>query len=256
MTLQTWFDTRRGRAIDVDGVPTGDPVQCVDLAKDYLINVIGIPAVARGNAVDYFDASYPPNTFIKIPNTPSAVPKGGDIMIWGSTSSPGWDGRSMGTYGHIAICSNEADVNHFVSLDQNWSIKAATLVNHPYTALKGWLRPLKDVNFDQAAYDAAVAAQREAERIAKEAEDARIAAEAAEAARKAQEEADRLAAEKAEADRIAKEEAEKEAEEQKRLAEEQAKLEAEFEARRAAEEKWYSFFINLIKFVKELIWKS
>jgi hypothetical protein len=225
MTLQQWFDKVGGKYIDFDGIYGA---QCVDLVKSYFVDVIGIPAI-RNNAIDYW-TNYPTAQFTRITNTPSFVPIKGDIMIWG---------KGVGTYGHIAIIV-DANVNTFRSLDQNWPYSNGTtpskVITHNYSSVLGVLRPKKDVNFDQAN----AAAQAEADRIARE----KAAIEKAEQARIAAEQA------KLEADRLAKLKAEEEAE---RIANEIAeKVRAE---EIAAENKWYSFFTNLIKFIKEKLWK-
>lgn len=218
MTLQQWFDKVGGKYIDYDGVYGA---QCVDLVKSYFADVIGIPAI-RNNAVDYW-TNYPTAHFTKIVNTPSFVPQRGDIMIWGT---------AVGQYGHIAIVV-DGNVNTFRSLDQNWPFSNGTtpskVITHNYTGVLGVLRPKKDVNFDQAAYEAAERARKEAEEIARRAKEEADRKAAEEVARLAREEAERLAKEKAEADRIQKEEAARVAAEQKKLAEEQAKLQKELE---------------------------
>jgi hypothetical protein len=233
MTAKQWLDAVNGKYIDYDGIYGA---QCVDLIKKYFPEVIGIPAI-RNNAVDYW-TNYPTGSFTRITNTPSFIPIRGDIMIWGT---------GVGTYGHIAIIDT-ANVNTFVSLDQNWPYSNGTTpakyITHNYKSVLGVLRPKKDVNFDQAAY---------------EAEQRRIAAEAAAAAAAAKAEADRIAklAEeqaRAEADAKQKEEAARIAAEQKKAAEEQAKKDAEVAAQKATQEKWYSFFSGLINFIKG-IWK-
>lgn len=226
MTAQQYIDSIMGKHIDYDGAYGA---QCVDIIKKYFPDVIGIPAI-RNNAIDYW-TNYPTASFTRISNTPSFVPIKGDIMIWGT---------SVGQYGHIAIVES-ANVNTFVSTDQNWPYDNGTgvahRVTHNYSGVLGVLRPNKDVNFDQAAYDAAQAEQKrqeEAARVAKEESD-RLAAE--EAAKKSAEEA-RIALEaQQEADRLAKEEAERIALEQKALAEEQARLKAELEDKLRLEEE-------------------
>jgi chromosome segregation ATPase len=70
----------------------------------------------------------------KVTNTSSLIPEKGWIVIWNANVGSG--------YGHIAIIL-EANVNSFVSLDQNWSSKAATKVTHNYTNVYGFLAPLQ-----------------------------------------------------------------------------------------------------------------
>jgi surface antigen len=231
-----------GKGLNPDGFAGN---QCVDVIKVYDPEVVGKPA-QLGNAIDYW-TKYNPNFYTRVPNTPSGIPPVGSVIIWGSKSSPGWDKKNVGTYGHIAVV-NSANTNQFEAFEQNWPGNIGYWKNgiwistdvchyrmHNYTAVKGWLIPKKDVNTDWAALEAARKAAEEAALIAKQAEDARIAAEAAEVARKAQEEADRLAADKAEADRLQREQAAKEKAEQERLAKEQAKLEEELKAKQEAE---------------------
>lgn len=71
--------------------------------------------------------------FTKVKNTPSFVPKKGDVAIWSGTLNGGW--------GHIAICTGEGNTSYFYSYDQNWSGKACTKVKHTYDHIAGFLRP-------------------------------------------------------------------------------------------------------------------
>jgi len=245
MTLQQWYDATEGKYLDVD---SAFGAQCVDVIKDYYRKVIDIEP-QRGNAIDYW-TTYPTAHFTRIVNTPSLIPRGGDIVIWGSTGSPGWDGKNVGQYGHIAVCLNGATVNTFKSLDQNWPFSNGTTpaktITHSYTAIKGILRPKKDVNFDQALYEAQLRA--EAERKAIEAEVARLEAERI--AKMKEEEA------RAEADRIAKEQAALEKKEQERIAAEQAKIDAEVAAQKAEQEKWVRMWQEIINFIRNILWKK
>jgi len=190
MTFQQFLDKYDRKPLNPDGI-YGQ--QCVDVIKQYFVDCLGIPAI-RNNAVDYW-TNYPTAHLTKIVNTPSFVPQKGDIVVWGT---------SVGQYGHIAIII-DANVNSFTSFDQNWPFDNGTGVAHfqwhNYTGVLGVLRPKKNVNFDQAAFDADVA------------EKARIAS-----------------------DRMQKEEAARVAAEQKKLAEEQKRLDAELAAKIAAEE--------------------
>jgi hypothetical protein len=187
MTFDQFLNKWDKKPINPDGI-YGQ--QCVDVIKQYFVDCIGIPAI-RNNGVDYW-TNYPKSHFTRIANTPSFVPKKGDIMVWST---------SVGKYGHVAIVIN-ANVNTFTSFDQNWPFDdgkgVAHFQPHNYKGVFGVLRPNKDVNFDQVVADAEARAN-----------------------------ADAQAKLQAEADRVAKEEAERVAIEQAKLAEEQAKLEAE-----------------------------
>jgi len=233
MTVKQWLNSVNGKYIDYDGAYGA---QCVDLVKKYFVEVIGIPAI-RNNAVDYW-TNYPTAHFTKIVNTPSFIPQSGDICIWGT---------AVGQYGHISISGGNSNVNRFETMDQNWPFSNGTTpakwVMHNYNGFLGVLRPKKDVNFDQAAYEAELRRQAE--------EAARIAAEK-------QAEADRIAKlkeeeAKAEADRIAKEQAAAEKAEQARIAAEQAKLDAEAAKQAAEQNKWTTFWKELFNFIKGLL---
>jgi hypothetical protein len=191
MTAKEWINKNIGQHLDFDSYWGA---QCKDVINFYSRDVVGIKFNA-GNAIDAWNA-YPTGSYTKIANTPSFVPKCGDIMVWGT---------KVGQYGHIAVCTGEGDVNYFVSADQNWPFDDGKgvlhYVRHNYSGVLGVLRPNKDVNFDQAAWDA---------------EQARI--------------------KQAEADRLAEAEAKRVAEEQARLAAEQEQLKADLAAK-AEEER-------------------
>lgn len=115
--------------------------QCADLFRVYNLRVIGASNVT-GNAVDYW-TNYPTDFYDKIPNSPTAVPRLGDVIIWGT---------SYGTYGHIAVCTDIANTTDFTSFDQNDPLKSPCHYQpHKYTGVLGWLRPKslpQDVEID------------------------------------------------------------------------------------------------------------
>lgn len=116
-----------GKYLTVTGA---DARQCT-ATFHYYTNLLKTPIV-WGNAVDlYTNASTA--YWTKIPNTPSAVPKQGDVIIWGAM--PG------NPYGHVGIFDN-GNVNSFTSLDQNWPTGSVVhLQKHAnYAYVKGWLR--------------------------------------------------------------------------------------------------------------------
>lgn len=229
MTTQQFFDKYGGQKVDFDG---WYGAQCMDLVEKYNAEVVGAPRIG-GNAIDAWDR-YSQAHYTRIANTPTGVPQKGDIMIWGT---------GVGQYGHIAIVV-DANVNSFRSLDQNWPFSNGTtpskVITHNYTSVLGWLRPKKDVNFDQVAYEqeqALIRAEQEAKRI--------------------QEEAERLAkaeAERKEAERIAKEQArlEEEARQAKELADKLEKERLEV-LRKAEEEKMVQDTINKEKTKQEAL---
>lgn len=133
MNYSEFISEYNGKSFDYDGV---SGVQCVDLIKMYLDKVFGIKAGAWGNAKDYYENfnNLPlKNNFERIANTPSFVPKKGDIAVWGA---------GLGnTYGHIAIATGEGNTSNFNSYDLNWNGKTVHKVNHTYKGFLGVLRP-------------------------------------------------------------------------------------------------------------------
>lgn len=134
MTFNEFVSLFNGKATDFDH---GSGVQCVDLAKMYIYYVLGITPKAIGNAEAYWrryeELPYLHDNFEKIPNTPSFIPRKGDIVVWDT---------KHGKYGHIAIATGEGTTSWFNSYDQNWMIKKMHKVKHDYKGgFAGVLRP-------------------------------------------------------------------------------------------------------------------
>ena len=136
-TYYEFIKSHVGKGVDYDGCAG---VQCVDLAKCYLREVFGIYPGAWGDAHSYYDEwlSYTTElqkNFDRIPNTPSFVPKKGDIVVWsGKMSAGGW--------GHIAIATGEGNTKYFYTYDQNWTGRhdPCTKIQHNYNYVLGVLR--------------------------------------------------------------------------------------------------------------------
>jgi len=134
MTLQQFINKYSGQTL---GYPSGSYVgECLSLVKVYIQEMFGItpPASGSNSAYGYW-ANFPnplPTMFVKVANTPSGIPKAGDIMIWNTSVGSG--------YGHIAIFV-EGNANSFKSFDQNWGGKQAHIQGHYYTNVVGWLSP-------------------------------------------------------------------------------------------------------------------
>ena len=139
----------RGRKIDTDGCPSDNPYQCADVIKLAMTRCWDVkgftftsPSNPHGYAKGlflYFD-EHPElkGKFVKIENTPTFVPKLGDIVEWGTCEGV------TGKAGHTALAEgiNEG-TTRFVSLDQNWGGKHyCTDVRHSYTGVLGVIRPL------------------------------------------------------------------------------------------------------------------
>ena len=138
MTKSNYLIQANGKKIDVDGVPKNQPYQCVDLIKDYMKRCYGIPYFSIHNdAKNYYemyeDFPYLVKYFTRIKNTPSLVPKKGDIVVWNGTKGNG--------HGHVAVSTGIGDTKTFYSLDQNWEGPYATKVKHDYKGVLGVLRP-------------------------------------------------------------------------------------------------------------------
>lgn len=115
--------------------------QCMDLFYAYVREVLEInPSMFFGqgsakNCYNNFDrlpgAS---KLFTKIPNTPTNVPKQGDVIFWGFY--PGVTGWA----GHVAIFW-DGNVKSLTSFDQNYpTYSACHLQPHSYRGVMGWLR--------------------------------------------------------------------------------------------------------------------
>jgi len=134
MTTQEFFAKYDGRRIDFDG---NYGAQCMDLAAQYIQEVVGVSGWSIGRATAYqvwseFDAISANQIYDKIPNTPEGVPQAGDIVVWDT---------SIGSAGHIAVATGQGDTNNFTSFDQNWPGGSAShYQSHNYNGVVGWLR--------------------------------------------------------------------------------------------------------------------
>ena len=134
MNYDEFVKAYNGKATDYDGAYGA---QCVDLIKLYLDKVFGIKPGSWGNAkyywINFSKHSELTKNFTKIENTPSFVPKRGDIMVWNGNKGNG--------AGHVAICTGEGNTSGFYSYDQNWNGKEMHRVKHYYDDVYGVLRP-------------------------------------------------------------------------------------------------------------------
>lgn len=137
MTFEKWVSQNLGKSIDYDGVYG---VQCVDLAKHYIKNVLGVKPESIGNAIEYYNkrktSEYLAKNFKWIDNTAEFVPKKGDLCVFTSKSGNG----------HISVATGEGTTSYFYSYDQNFpraKHEPMTLVKHSYTSFLGVLRPKK-----------------------------------------------------------------------------------------------------------------
>lgn len=134
MTLQKFIDKYLGKQVEYHSYGGPDThYQCVDLANQYIVEVLGLTPVIGAHAKDFKDR-FNKDQFEWIVNTPEAIIQEGDIPVW--------NGRVGGGAGHIAVATKKGTINNFTSLDQNWSQKQrVTLEKHTYSNIYGWLRP-------------------------------------------------------------------------------------------------------------------
>ena len=140
MTYDKWVEQNIGRGIDYDGTYG---VQCVDLAKHYIKNVLGITPQSIGNAIEYYNkrktSEYLTKNFKWIDNTAEFIPKKGDLCVFTSKSGNG----------HISVATGEGTTSYFYSYDQNFpkaKHEPMTLIKHSYNSFLGVLRPKNQAN--------------------------------------------------------------------------------------------------------------
>jgi len=125
MTLNQFITKWNGKYLEVAG-SSNALNQCVDLANGYIRDVLGLSIIEWTNAVDF--PSKAGDSYDWIPNTPTGIPKEGDIVVW--KPSPG----------HIAVFI-EGNIDRFKSFDENFPIGSPCHIqDHNYTNVTGWLR--------------------------------------------------------------------------------------------------------------------
>lgn len=137
MTFNKWVKENLGKGIDYDGTYG---VQCVDLAKHYIKNVLGITPQSIGNAIEYYNkrktSEYLTKNFKWIDNTAEFIPKKGDLCVFTSKSGNG----------HISVATGEGTTSYFYSYDQNFpkaKHEPMIKIKHSYASFLGVLRPKK-----------------------------------------------------------------------------------------------------------------
>lgn len=140
MTAQEFFNKYNYRPIDYDNALG---FQCMDLYHQYVSEVLpGYPHPSAKGA-GYLIGLLPSSHYTWIANTPLAIPKTGDILLWGLKAGGGW--------GHVAIYAY-GNLLNFTSFDQNWPVGSyCHYQGHNYFGdLKGWYRPkVLSLNDDQ-----------------------------------------------------------------------------------------------------------
>lgn len=129
MTLDEFVTKYLGKYVEYHSYGTGALNQCVDLVNQYIVEVLGLPAIIGTNAQDF--PSKAGSNYDYILNTPTGVPSKGDLVIF----------KSADNVGHISIFL-EGNANLFTSLDQNYPTGSPVKkVSHNYRNVLGWLHP-------------------------------------------------------------------------------------------------------------------
>lgn len=137
MTLQQFIDKYNGKYLEAY-----DPTnlnQCYDLVTQWARD-IGLKPPMTMYAYQIYDN--PPTGWTKVENTPDAIPKAGDIIVWSKNFN--------GTAGHTAVAVS-GNLNNFVAFSQNDPLGSpCVLKTYSYNYVRGWLTPLTvtDTNMD------------------------------------------------------------------------------------------------------------
>lgn len=135
-TINEFFNKYNGKYIDFD---KNGKYWCVDLMRTFLVEVLGLsgwnlPAVTYAKQI-FTNFNTSNKNFTRIYNTPTGVPKKGDIIFWR------YYFRVTGWAGHVAIF-NSGNVNSLITFDQNYPTGfPSRFVKHSYRGIMGWLHP-------------------------------------------------------------------------------------------------------------------
>ncbi len=138
--MDDWIKKNLGKGIDYDNVYG---VQCVDLIKSFVDDVLEISPQSIGNAIEYYNkrktSDYLTKNFKWISNTASFVPQKGDLCVFTTNSG----------LGHISVATGEGTTSYFYSYDQNYPSgkhEPMTRTKHKYSSFLGVLRPKNQKN--------------------------------------------------------------------------------------------------------------
>jgi len=131
LTFQQFLEKYNGQ-MKVGTTPenTGE---CVGLVMKWLVETLGLPMV-WGNAKDLIN-NCDKNAYEVEYNTPTGVPKKGNIIVWSSAMGGG--------YGHTAISTGTGNITTFEVFEQNNPTGSnCHLKTYPnYNNVIGWFRP-------------------------------------------------------------------------------------------------------------------
>ncbi len=142
MTMDAWVKKYLGKKVDYDGVYG---VQCVDLVKSFVKNVLGVTPQSIGNAIEYYrkrnTSPYLTKNFTWHSYKKGFVPQKGDICVFTSKSGNG----------HVSIATGQGNDDYFYSYDENYPSgkhEPMTRIKHTYSSLLGVLRPKNQKNIE------------------------------------------------------------------------------------------------------------
>ena len=149
MTFDQFLAKYNGQSVEAYDPSNLD--QCVDLATQYCVDVLGLPNTIFAGLQYAFQIWIPSTTLVVskfdyIDNTLWNSPQKGDIVIFN---------QNIGIAGHVSIATGSGNALWFQSFDQNWDTKNynkgidkdtgllipySRLVTHSYWGVLGWLR--------------------------------------------------------------------------------------------------------------------
>lgn len=132
MNLNEFINKYNGKFVDYDK-KFGN--QCVDLMRQYIKEVWGLnpyTAFPANKYAKYMFNYYSVSLLKKTVNTPTGVPKPGDIIFWKTYPFV------TGVAGHVGIVVS-ANVNSLIIFNQNYPINSAcSMRKFSYKGVLGW----------------------------------------------------------------------------------------------------------------------
>lgn len=140
MTYKQFTEKWLSRYLDFDGM---FGFQCVDVMRQFTKDVDGFsPYIAiptRGHAKDIFNNFKTNQYYRKVLNTPTGVPKQGNIVFWKTST---WFPFIYGISGHVAIIDT-ANIKEMIVFEQNYPTgKPCKFRKCGYKDCLGWLQKI------------------------------------------------------------------------------------------------------------------
>lgn len=134
MNIDAFIKKYLGKQVEYHSFSPNAKYQCVDLANQFIVEVLKLTPVIGTNAKD-FPSKINTQEFEVLKKTPAFIPRVNDIVVW--------NGDVGGGAGHIAVVRDDnATTSTFNSIDQNWSKPLyVTLETHNYKHVSHFLRP-------------------------------------------------------------------------------------------------------------------